>query len=326
MARTVEFHYYVARASRVPPSLAPESGGRDPFTAAAQSIAEIIRSMLRRVRRMTNEDAQQEQMLTIFAAQCVNKLRALESRVNSGVASSSPQLQSHRRGLISCLYQLLKLLMAEAPTRRTAVSLSSRMVAMGTPAETPAFCRSFLDPARLPFLALAARSRSNPSNLLAEPSASCTSPPLSSPPSSAPSGEMSTVGVRRRITDSSAPSTVQPPVITAASDADSSMGNHLHSAMVTVEHARCDATESLRIEQQMQDVSAMLSILSERLEEQQESIDHILDESAASATFIDQGNRELMIASKRPDHLKKVAAFLLFAFSAMLLFLDWYAR
>lgn len=68
----------------------------------------------------------------------------------------------------------------------------------------------------------------------------------------------------------------------------------------------------------------MLSLISQRLLEQQEDVRSILDASVESRQYISKANDQLRAATSRPRSLRDVIVTILLLFAAVLLFLHWF--
>ena len=86
--------------------------------------------------------------------------------------------------------------------------------------------------------------------------------------------------------------------------------------------------ESLRehaLEEQMRDVSDMLSLIANKLAEQQGGVQAILEDAVEARSNVQAGNQELREVNERPSSLRDFVVAFMLVVTAALWFLDWYA-
>ena len=98
-------------------------------------------------------------------------------------------------------------------------------------------------------------------------------------------------------------------------------GSDAQLAQTQLERAR--HTE-LNLEGQMRDVSAILDLVAEKLAEQQDSVQSVLDDAIEARSNVRAGNKELQEANDRPSTLRDFVVCFLLLITAVLWFLDWY--
>ena len=85
-----------------------------------------------------------------------------------------------------------------------------------------------------------------------------------------------------------------------------------------------DTVDARRVEQQMAEITAMLGVVSEKLLEQQDDVQAVLDDAVTARAHVAEGNRHLREASQRPSRLRDFVVTLLLILTCVLWFLDYY--
>jgi formylmethanofuran dehydrogenase subunit E-like metal-binding protein len=114
--------------------------------------------------------------------------------------------------------------------------------------------------------------------------------------------------------------------ITSSSSSSITGSRVQEQLQIQVEPINATSFDASKLEQCMEEVSSMISLVSTKLVEQSEDVQLILEESIAARAFVQQGNQELTKAISRPSLLRDFSIIILAVLSLALAFLEYYSR
>lgn len=267
------------------------------------------------LRDLSHDVLELETLLTAGLQRLGAELAALEQYAEtfstSGQARLQPFVAAHQRGTVAVLYQRLQALAAAGAGLR-GLSAVVRSLAAAADASVP--------PELLP------------------PPLDVSLPPISSKQQPQPRGgdgggdaadeAAADGGLRHRAaaaarvgTTTAAPASG---AVAGASKPGAATGDELHAVQAVAVAAAQDTVDARRVERQMAEISAMLGVVSEKLLEQQEDVQAVLDDALAARAHVTEGNRHLREASQRPSRLRDFVVALLLILTGVLWFLDYY--
>lgn len=272
----------------LPPPTEPKAEGEDTASTLHDTHAVVVRAL----QRLGGEIASLEQYCEGFARTDLGRLQ--------------PFIVAHQQGIVAVLANRLRSLLVLTVQLRsvaaTAANLAAASKNVGVPGELT-----------LPSIVLGRAPSETASGTSAKSvdsgdgtGRSGTAERLGASVTTQPNSEQSGPG--------------RPATSTAAGD-----GAPQLLELATVSSSQ-QAVDAQRVEQQMAEVSSMLTLLSEKLSEQQEDVQAILEHAVEARTHVVAGNKELAKANERPRSLRDFVVALLLLLTAILWFLDWYAR
>lgn len=95
------------------------------------------------------------------------------------------------------------------------------------------------------------------------------------------------------------------------------------SLAVPFQTATTSVEETSVIESRMEEISAMIGLISGKLVEQQHDVDDIGAMAEEAHAYVRQGNAELKQAEERPNLMRDFVVLIMVIFAALLWFLDW---
>lgn len=258
---------------------------------------------------MSARIAEIEQLITLASERMGAELVSLEQFSEAFAKSEAGQLQpfvaAHRRGAVAVLYHRLQSLMRHSQQLKLLSRFASRFysdrVDVGVP---PELLPPSLDVTVPEALGVPHR-----------PSDDYDATPAGAP-----------AGLRQRKVLLATANRHHSAMTGSAALRDSIDNAASSSQTVAMVAAVQDTIDARKVEQQMAEVSSMLSLISEKLLDQQEDIQSVLDDAIQARTHVTDGSKELKKATERPHSLRDFVVTLLLILTGALWFLEWYSR
>jgi hypothetical protein len=263
------------------------------------------------LRTLSHDILELETLLTAGLQRLGAELAALEQYAEafstSGQGRLQPFVAAHQRGTVAVLYQRLQALAAAGGSLRGLSAVVRSLAASADASVPPELLPPPLDvrfPPPLP------RGGERDTGAAAEV------------------GTDGTRGLRHRAAAGARAGTGMtpsaPPGGVGHSRPAAGGGDGLHAVQALAVAAAQDTVDARRVEQQMAEITAMLGVVSEKLLEQQEDVQAVLDDAVTARAHVTEGNRHLREASARPSRLRDFVVALLLILTFVLWFLDYY--